>query len=223
MKLLAWILLMTATPALAQEVCSAATVSVTITDLEVGEGSISAKGAWQVGGGATGVLLSLRIGNGSGLLESHFGSSGSWSFTGMEFGNRKCGLHALGVSATPSFQVGERLVHCPEQGSSALRQFEISCTPKAEILDCQWECTGGETPQCSGVCAASARLGRPNYLPFWGVNGEGWQQAEERSSAGPWSHPVTCAPGQRISFKVRDRNGLGIWSEVDEIGCGVTE
>jgi hypothetical protein len=109
------------------------------------------------------------------------------------------------------------------RGSSAPRRFEISCAPKAEIVDCQWECEAGETPQCSGVCTASARLGKGGYLPFWGLNGEGWQQAAESASEGPWSFPVTCAPGQRISFKVRDRSGRGLWSEVDEIGCGVTE
>jgi hypothetical protein len=54
------------------------------------------------------------------------------------------------------------------------------------------------------------------------VNGEGWQQGEA-TSEGPWSHPVACDPGQRISFKVRDRDGRGYWSAVDEIGCGVTE
>jgi hypothetical protein len=225
MKLATWILLgcMAAAPALAQDLCSAATASVTITGLEVGETSIAAKGTWQVGGGAVGILLDYRIDNGRGQMESRAGASGSWDIARMEPGDKKCGRHTLRVYAYPSVQDGAKQLHCVAQGSSEPRQFEISCTPKAEIADCQWECSGGETPQCSGNCSAGARLGRPGYLPFWGLNGEGWQQGAEVPSEGPWSHPVTCAPGQRISFKVRDRNGRGLWSEVDEIGCGVTE
>jgi hypothetical protein len=34
---------------------------------------------------------------------------------------------------------------------------------------------------------------------------------------------VSCVPGQKISFKVRDRDGRGYWSDVVELGCGVTE
>jgi hypothetical protein len=222
---LVWMLLgcMAAAPALADDLCSAATVSVTIADLQVGEDSIAAKGTWQVGGGAVGVLLDYRINNARGPMESHSDASGSWEAARLELFDKTCGFRELRVHAYPSVQDGPRLRHCVAQVKSAPQVFEISCAPKAEIVDCQWECEGGEAPRCSGLCAGSARLGRAGYLPFWGVNGEGWQQAAEAPSEGPWSHPVTCAPGQRISFKVRDRSGRGLWSEVDEIGCGVTE
>ena len=226
MKLSMWMLAacMAAAPALAaDDLCSTATASVTITDLEVGEGSIAVKGTWQVGGGAVGVLLDYRINNARGPMESRSGTSGTWEIPRIDLIDKSCGHRELRVQAFPSVQDGARQVHCVAQGSSAPRLFEISCAPKAEIVDCQWECEAGETPRCSGICAASARLGRAGYLPFWGVDGEGWQQGAEAPSEGPWSHPVTCAPGQRISFKVRDRNGRGLWSEVDEIGCGVTE
>jgi hypothetical protein len=101
------------------------------------------------------------------------------------------------------------------------QDFEYSCAPVAELLDCQWQCSGGNDGKCSGTCTATARRGTPGYAPYWGVNGEGWRTSEEASAAGPWTQPVTCSIGQRISFKVRDRRSR--WSEVDEIGCGVTE
>jgi hypothetical protein len=40
---------------------------------------------------------------------------------------------------------------------------------------------------------------------------------------GPFTQAVTCMPGQKISFKVRDRDGRGLWSNVAELGCGKTE
>lgn len=223
MKLSTWVLLgcLAAAPARAQDPCSAATASVTITGLELGERAISSEGTWQAGGGAAGVLLEYRVDSDRMHMESRSGASGSWDLGRIAL--RECGRHTLRVYAYPSVQEGQRLVHCVRQGTSTPRQFEISCTPVAEIVDCQWECSGGEAPRCSGICAAEASGGRPNYLPFWGLNGEGWQASSERPSKGPWSHPVTCAPGQRISFKVRDRNGQGLFSAVDELGCGVTE
>ena len=93
----------------------------------------------------------------------------------------------------------------------------------AEIVDCQWECTGGEAPHCNGICTAVAHRGKLSYVPFWGINGEDWQQGTEATAEGQWSQVVACSPGQRISFKVRDRDGRGLWSKVDELGCGVTE
>jgi len=214
---------MAAAPAMAADPCSTATVSVTITDLKLGEDSLAVNGTWQVGGGAVGVLMDFRINNARGPIESRSGTSGSWDFPQLELIDKSCGYYELRITAYPSVQDGPRLIHCVAQGSSIPRPFQISCAPSVEIVDCQWECGGGEAPQCSGICSASARLGRPGYVPFWGVNGESWQQGAETPSEGPWSQPVTCSPGQRISFKVRDRNGRGLWSEVDEIGCGVTE
>jgi hypothetical protein len=212
-----------AVPALADDLCSTATAAVTIADLAVGESSIDAKGTWQAGGGAAGILLEYRIDSDRMQIESQSGASGSWEIARMEPNDGRCGRHTLRVYVYPSVQDGARQLHCLARGSSAPRQFEISCAPIAEIVDCQWECTGGDSPQCTGICSASARKGRLGYVPFWGVNGVGWQQGGGEPSGGPWTHPVACAVGQRISFKVRDRDGRGLWSEVDEIGCGVTE
>ena len=211
-----------AAPALAQDPCAAATAAVTLGDFALGEDSFDAKGTWQAGGGAVGVLLEFRVDNDRIRMESRSGASGSWEVASMRPKEAKCGRHTVRVHAYPSVKQGEGLLHCLGKGASAPRQFELSCAPIAEIVDCQWECGGGDKPQCTGTCTAQARKGRLSYAPFWGMNGDGWQQGADPGE-GPWTHPVACAPGQRISFKVRDRDGRGLWSEIDEIGCGVTE
>ena len=210
------------TGARAQDPCSTATAAVTITDLQVGENTIDAKGTWQVEG-AAGVLLEYRIDSDRMQSESRSGAAGSWDLTLARPGYLRCGPHTLRVIVFPSVQAGARLLHCLSRDTSTPRRFEVSCAPIAEILDCQWHCTGGEDAECTGVCTAEARRGRVTYVPFWGVDGAGWQQVGEGHSKGPWTFPVACVPGQKISFKVRDRDEDGPWSEVDEIGCGVTE
>lgn len=225
MKPATWILLgcLAAAPALADDLCSAATSSVDVGDVTVAEdNTLDGKGTWAAGGGADGVLLEYRIDSDRMLSETRTGAAGSWDFERMLPNDTSCGRHTLVVFAFPSVKAGDRHLHCLKRVTSTPRVFEISCSPRVEIVDCQWECSGGDSPLCNGVCTATARRGKLGYVPYWGVNGEDWEQGDA-SSEGPWSHPVACAPGERISFKVRDRDGRGYWSEVDEIGCGVTE
>jgi hypothetical protein len=213
---------MAAVPAFADELCSAAKATIEIADVTVGkEGTIDGKGTWTAEG-AEGVLVEYRIDSDRMQSETRMGKSGSWDFARMQPKDPTCGRHTLVVFAFPSVKADKRQLHCLNKASSKPRVFEVSCTPLVEIADCQWECGGTDSPQCTGICTASARRGRLGYIPFWGVNGEGWEQGEA-ASEGPWHHSVVCDPGQKISFKVRDRDGRGYWSEVDEIGCGVTE
>ena len=215
--LLALPVLLAASPALAADLCASVSSSLTQSELTmVGEDSIQAKGTWQVAGGAAGVMVETRIDSDRMQSEAQSGTSGSWSIT--QEVTQGCGRHTVRFFAFPYVQDGTRQVHCLKQVSSAAKQFEISCLPVVEIVDCQWECSGEE---CTGTCTTEARRGKLTYVPHWGVNGESWQAGDP--SEGPWTHPVACKPGQRISFKVRDRDGRGRWSEVDEIGCGVTE
>lgn len=210
--------LLAASPALAADLCASASATVTLSELKVvGEGTIQTQGTWQVAGGAAGVMLEARIDSDRMQSEAQAGAAGTWSMT--QEVTQGCGRHTLRVYAFPYVQDGPRQVHCLKKAASTPKPFEISCAPVGEIVDCQWECSGED--QCAGTCTASARKGRLMYVPHWGVNGEAWQAGEP--SEGPWTHPVACKPGQRISFKVRDRDGRGQWSGVDEIGCGVTE
>ena len=225
MKLMAWVLLtgILAAPALAKDLCSAATASATIAEVKAGESTFDARGTWQAGGGAAGVLLEYRINSDRLRSETWLGTSGTWEVVGMDPEEAGCGRRTLRIVVSPSVQDGERLLHCLKKGVSEAHQFEISCAPVAEIVDCAWKCVPDEIPECTGTCTGTARRGRLRYMPFWGVNGEEWQQGAEAPSKGPWTRPVTCNPGQRISFKVRDHEEDGPWSQVDEIGCGVTE
>jgi hypothetical protein len=211
-------------PAAVENLCPAATASATITELTVKESVIESKGTWQAGGGAPGVVLEYRFDSDRLQSENQAGPAGTWHIT-QDLAGYGCGKITLRVTAVPYVQEGVSQVHCLNRSTFVKQTFEISCAPVAEIVDCRWECdggTGGKTPGCTGTCTGSARRGKLSYLPSWGVNGDAWQSAAQ-SGEGPFTQAVTCMPGQKISFKVRDRDGRGLWSNVAELGCGKTE
>jgi hypothetical protein len=217
--LLALILL--AAPAAAANLCPTATASAKITELTVKESLVEAKGTWQSGGSAAGVVLEYRFDSDRLQAEGQTGPSGTWHMS-QDLAGYGCANHTLRVTAVPYVQDGVSQIHCLNSTTYVKQTFEVSCAPIAEIVDCQWECTGGKEPHCTGTCTGAARRGRLSYLPFWGLNGDAWQQGDTPGE-GPFTQAVSCAPGQKISFKVRDRDGRGYWSSVVELGCGVTE
>ena len=220
--LLSLSLLMTlAAPAAAADLCPTATAAATIADLKVNEFRVDAKGSWQSGGSAAGIILEYRFDSDRLQTEGQPGPSGTWSMT-QDISGYGCANHTLRVTAVPYVMDGTRQIHCLNHTTYVKQTFAISCAPVAEIVDCQWECTGGKEPHCTGTCTGAARRGKLTYLPYWGVNGEAWQPAEAPGE-GPFTQAVSCVPGQKISFKVRDRDGRGYWSDVVELGCGVTE
>jgi hypothetical protein len=217
-------LILMAVPAAASDLCATATASATIAGLTVKESLVEAKGGWQSGGSAAGVILEYRFDSDRLQSEGQAGPTGSWHMA-QDLSGYGCGNHTLRVTAVPYVQDGVSQVHCLNRSTFVKQTFAVSCAPIVEIVDCQWECsgsTGGGEPRCTGTCTGTARRGKLSYLPYWGVNGDAWQPAETPGE-GPFIQAVSCAPGERISFKVRDRDGRGNWSEVDELGCGVTE
>ncbi len=217
-----WIaFLLAGMPAIAADLCPTATAAATIAELKIHESRVDARGSWQSGGSAAGVVLEYRFDSDRLQSEGQSGPEGSWAMT-QSLEGYGCGKHTLRVTAVPYVQDGVRQIHCLSSSTYVRQQFEVSCAPIAEIVDCQWECEGGAEPRCTGICTASARRGKLSYLPHWGVNGDAWQ-ADETAGVGPFRKTVSCVPGQRVSFKVRDRDGRGLWSNVDELGCGVTE
>ena len=214
-----------AAPAAAADLCPTANASATIADLKLDEFKVTAKGGWQSGGSAAGIILEYRFDSDRLQTEGQPGPSGSWNMT-QDISGYGCDKHTLRVTAVPYVMDGTRQIHCLNHTTYVKQTFAISCAPVAEIVDCQWECTGGQPgdnqPHCTGTCTGAARRGKLTYLPYWGVNGEAWQPAEGPGE-GPFTQAVSCVPGQRISFKVRDRDGRGYWSDVVELGCGVTE
>jgi hypothetical protein len=208
--------LLPAGAARAADTCAAASTAVAVAEVSFADGVVTAHGSWEVKG-ASSVMLEYRIDQDRHQSEVRPGSSGTWEVT-QAFA--LCGQHTLRVYAFPAVQEGGRLVHCLERGVSQPGRFTVSCAPVARIDACTWQCAGeGAERRCAGTCTGSATGGRGLPIPFWGLDGAGFQ-AVPPPAAGPWTQAVSCTPGQRVSFKVRDRHGAGAWSEVVEKACG---
>lgn len=117
---------------------------------------------------------------------------------------------------------GNRLVHCLGRGESAVKPFTVSCAPKARIDSCTWDCPVDDRSGCSGICNASASGGAPGLVAFQAINDKDYKIIEG-PDGGPWTWAFTCKMGERMSFKVRDQQGIGAVSNVVEILCGATE
>lgn len=208
--------LLAAGAARAADPCAAASAAVGIAEASFTDGVLISHGSWQVAG-ASSVMVEYRIDQDRLQSEVRPGTSGTWEVTQ---GFTICGPHTLRVFAFPAVQEGGRLMHCLERGVSQASRFTVSCAPLAKIDSCSWECSGAAAERrCTGTCTGSASGGKGLHIPFWGLDGAGFQPVPP-PSVGPWSQPVTCAAGQRVSFKVRDRHGSGAWSEVAERACG---
>ncbi|HYG62026.1 MAG TPA: hypothetical protein VEL74_05565 [Thermoanaerobaculia bacterium] len=201
------------------ERCAAATASAVVANSSTAEAApldsgwtVQAEGTWAAGA-ADGVLLEIRIDMDRYHSETRTGASGAWRVS-QDF--NLCGKHTLRVFAMPMVQDGDRLVHCLERGTSAPQTFDLPCEPVARIDSCTWQCTEDD---CAGSCTAGARSGVPDYVAHWGLNDSGYH-AVEGFSRGPWTHEVVCKPGEKVTFKVRGRNGTGRWSNVAERACG---
>jgi hypothetical protein len=202
------------------ERCAKATAAVTIATSSTAEAgtpaagwTLQAQGTWSAGGGAAGALLEVRIDMDRYQSETHTGAGGEWSLS-QDF--PFCGKHTLRVYSMPMLREGELLINCLERGASVPLPVELPCEPVAQIDSCTWQCNEDD---CTGSCTASARSGVPDYVAHWGLNDRGYQ-AVEGYSRGPWSHDVICKPGEKVTFKVRGRNGTGRWSGVAERACG---
>jgi len=204
--------------ATAADLCPTATASAAIAGLTVQESRVDAQGSWQSGGSAPGLILEYRFDSDRLQSEGQAGASGSWTVT-QDLSAYGCGKHTLRVTAVPYVQDGVHQIHCLSQSTFVKQTFEVSCAPVAEIVDCQWECDGGT---CTGTCTGAARRGKLSYLPYWGLNGDAWQPGGD-PSPGPFIQAVACGKGQKISFKVRDRDGRGFWSNVADLECGMTD
>jgi hypothetical protein len=206
-------------PAAADDPCAGAKSTITVDRLAVDNGVIKTDGKWEVSGGASGVLVEVRIEADPWQSESFTATSGTWEFA-QAFKWSKCGHFGLRVYAYPAVTVNGHLYNCLERASSAPWRFDVPCGAEAEITHCEWECEGnGGDRKCAGVCSGSATAGTPPYRAFWGLNDRDYKPVEE-VSAGPWTGVVHCASGDKVSFKVKDLNGNGRTSPVVQLVCG---
>lgn len=221
MKKLAILLFLLSMPAaaVAAEVCASAGAEVSIREVSVQEGVLKAAGTWTAQG-ASGVLLEYRIDSDRMQTESRAGASGTWEYAEPVEKIPRCGRHTLRVFVFPSVTDGPRLSHCLERSQSDPRSFEVSCAPVASLGLCDWECVDEPEPRCAGICSGSARRGSLQKVASWGLNGTNFEEIKERTPEGGWTFQVTCSPGDKVSFKVRDLGGSRETSNVAERLCG---
>jgi hypothetical protein len=198
--------------------CQTSQSTVKISDLQVEGSTVQAKGSWQVSGSAAGVMIEYRVDSDRLLSEDQAGTTGAWDLA-YDIAFEGCGPHTLRVFAFPYVMQGTRQIHCLQKNVSTPKRFEVSCAPIVEIVGCEWECGEDSKPACQGTCSGSAKSGRLSYVPFWGVDDAGYT-SDNTPAEGPWTQAVSCSPGQKISFKVRDKNGTGFWSNVATHDCG---
>jgi hypothetical protein len=199
-------------------VCDGVKAEVSLASVSFADGVMKASGTWNVGEGGQGVIIEYRIQSDRQALEIRPGASGEWS---VELPYTRCGRNTFQVQAFPLAKTGEVQGACLESGSKALRDFDIDCRPKATLGPCRWECVGekDQPARCSGTCQAAATGGVAAFVGMFRIADRDFQVLEG-PERGPWSLALTCSPGERIEFKVRDHFGTGAFSNVAEAACG---
>lgn len=203
-------------PPAVDPVCATVSANGAGTKVNSAEGWVTAEGTWSVAGGAVGALIDYRIDNDRWFSETRPGAGGAWNLR-IRFND--CGLFRLRIYVFPTVEAGGRQVHCLDKVSSSYLDFENFCGPEIKVTGCDWECEEDPEPHCTGTCSGNARGGNPPYAVFRGLNNQGYEMTTTESQ-GPWTVPVACAPGEKVSFKVRDQGGIGGFSRPAEILCG---
>jgi hypothetical protein len=180
-----------------------------------GTGTVKVSGSWETPGGpARGVLLEYRLDSDRYQAETQNGTTGKWRYS-EEF--KGCGSHTFEIVAFPSVVEDGRTVYCLPLGKTVRAFFTLPCQSMTSRLDCAgWSCKEG---RCTGTCTGDATGGEWGYVALFGVNDANYANLPS-SQKGPWTYTVTCAPGERVSFKARDRLGAGGFSPVAERPCG---
>lgn len=203
-------------PAGAADVCANAKAAVTIAGATYADGVLKASGTWQAGEGTTGVMMEYRIESDREWLELRAGASGTWE---VAIPYRDCGRSTFQAEAIPGVKNGAVQVQCLGKGQVATRSFVVDCAPVATFGSCQWECEEGPPARCTGQCSGTGKGGVGNLLGLIGVNGKDYVYGEGPPE-GPWTAIVTCSPGDKVTFMVRDKGGAGAPSKVVEHPCG---
>jgi len=199
----------------ATALCANARATLQLTGFHADEhGRFEATGTWQTSG--SGVYFEFRVDGDRYGAETQQGSVGRWRYADAF---AECEPHTARAHVFPMVTVGGRDIACLDQDQSVAHNFETDCRAAVEITSCVWRCQPGQAAVCTGTCTARASGDPIGYAAFWGINDGGYTPGEG-DNRGPWTRSVTCCPGQRVSFKVRDHAGAGAWSKVVEAVCG---
>jgi len=195
--------------------CKEVGIKVVNDGLHYEGGSVKVSGSWEAPGGPVrGVLLEYRLDSDRYQAETQSGSAGKWRYS-EEF--KECGSHVFEIVAFPSVVEDGRTVYCLPLGKTVRAFFDLPCQGMTSRLDCTgWSCKDG---RCTGTCTGDATGGEWGYVALFGVNDANYANLPS-SPKGPWTYTVTCAPGERVSFKARDRLGAGGFSPITERPCG---
>jgi hypothetical protein len=199
----------------ASGLCTQVGIDVVNDGLKYENGTVFSSGSWTAPGGPSkGVLLEYRLDSDRYQAETQSGTSGKWRYSETY---KDCGYHVLETVAFPSVVEDGRTVYCLALGKTAKAFFQIPCQSMTSTLNCaDWTCKDGH---CTGTCTGNAIGGEWGYVALFGVDDANYV-ALPSSPKGPWNQAVTCAPGQRISFKARDHLGAGGFSPLSERPCG---
>jgi hypothetical protein len=199
----------------ASGLCTQVGINVVNAGLHYENGTVKVSGTWEAPGGpARGVLLEYRLDSDRYEAETQNGTAGSWRYN-EKF--KACGSHVFEIVAFPSVVEDGRTVYCLPLGKTVKAFFDLPCQGMTSKLDCtDWVCKDG---RCTGTCTGNATGGDWGYAALFGVNDANYINLPA-TPKGPWTHTVTCAPGERVSFKARDRLGAGGFSPVAEQPCG---
>jgi hypothetical protein len=199
----------------ASGLCTQVGIDVVTEMFKYEDGIVQASGSWTAPGGpAKGVLLEYRLDSDRFQAETQTGTSGKWKYTEKY---KECGPRVFEIVAFPSVVEEGKTVYCLPLGKTVRSFFQCSCQTMTSKLDCAgWTCQDGI---CTGTCTGDATGGQWGYVALFGVDDANYV-ALPSSPRGPWTQTLTCALGQRVTFKARDRLGAGGFSPVAERPCG---
>lgn len=200
-------------PALAECEKRAARLVVDETSAELG--TLNARGSYSATN-ADGAFIEYHLDGDRHFAEWRSEATGGWRY--VEAG-QTCGQHALRIYVYPTIKSPEGLLICLAQGASQRGQVDIPCLPTARFAGCSWQCGAGDSGRCTGTCTITAVTGRPPYVAFFGLEDK-WEATPSDTAAGSFRHQWTCARGQELMARVRDRAGAGTWSSVARHRCG---
>jgi hypothetical protein len=201
----------------AADPCAGRAAKVEISSLKVEGTTVKASGLWWASPGTTHLGLEYRADGDRQVMEVRRGPQGSWDVT---IPYPLCGKHVLRVYAFAAVD-DDRGVQtlCFEGAPSKPQGFEVTCAPLAKLEKCSWKCSKGREPVCTGSCSVSGSGGMGALGALFGVNDAHYQNLAGPAD-GPWTGSVTCKPGDKVTFLVRDRSGVGTPSEKVEVDCG---
>ena len=177
--------------------CSGVSASVNIEAIGATQsGTVTASGAWSVGGGASGAYIKYYIDSTLWQTEHKTGTSGPWEFEDEPV---SVGLHTFTVYVYPK----KDGAICWTHGDSASQPVTVPSPNPSVRITCV--SIGYPVYECTG---SVVKGGNAPFTPYWNFDGGSFYQYGT-PGPGPWSRQYVCktSSNYNIGFKVRDNLG----------------